>query len=65
MDRVRYLSLFKESPLLTLTMQHRAIFDAIKAHDPDAARSAVRKHLEELNFSIASISTRNSEWFED
>ncbi|MBS1157562.1 MAG: GntR family transcriptional regulator [Proteobacteria bacterium] len=65
MDRVRYLSLFKESPLLALTMQHRAIFDAIKAHDPAAASAAVRKHLDELNFSFASISTRNSEWFEN
>lgn len=65
MDRVRYLSLFKESPLLELTMQHRAIFDAIKAGNADAARAAVRKHLEELNFSFTSISTRNSEWFEN
>ena len=61
MDRVRYLSLFEESPLLTLSMQHRVIFDAIKAHDPDAAKSAVRDHLKELNFSFSSISTRNSE----
>ncbi len=65
MDRVRYLSLFKETPFLTLTMQHRAIFDAIKARNPEAARLAVKNHLSGLNFSFASISTRNAEWFEN
>ncbi|MDR3412677.1 MAG: GntR family transcriptional regulator [Formivibrio sp.] len=64
MDRVRYLSLFKESPLLTLAMQHRAILNAIQAHDSDAAKSAMKNHLNELVIYFSSISTRNAEWFE-
>lgn len=64
MDRVRYLSMFKESPLAVLLRQHQTIFEAIKRHDPDAARMAVKNHLKELNFSFASICSRNTEWFE-
>lgn len=64
MDRVRYLSLFKESPLRDLQQQHQAIFEALKTRDLNAARTAVKSHLNELNFSFASISSRNSEWFD-
>lgn len=63
-DRVRYLSLFKESPLQDLLQQHQTIFEAIKSRDSNAARAAVKSHLNELNFSFASISSRNAEWFE-
>ncbi|VTP65781.1 Uncharacterized HTH-type transcriptional regulator ydfH [Serratia rubidaea] len=41
MDRVRFLSLSEVSPPETLIQQHYRIFDALKAHDPDAAERAV------------------------
>ncbi len=64
MDRVRYLSLTRESPLQILLMQHRSIFASIRAHDPAAARQAVQQHLAELTLTFPSISTRNTDWFE-
>lgn len=64
MDRVRYLSLFEESPLPVLLRQHQAIFDAIKSSNPEQAKLAIQEHLKELDFSFASLSVRNNEWFE-
>ena len=64
MDRVRFLTLSKVSPPESLIEQHREIYAAIAAQDPDAAELAMRRHLQEMIFSITPISEQNSEWFE-
>ncbi len=64
MDRVRYLSLPDVSPLDLLIKQHAKIVSALKAHDPDAAESAMRAHLREILVSLTPIAERNPDWFE-
>lgn len=48
MDRVRYLSLPKASPLFHLIGQHEAIAEAIEKQDLAAAEKALRTHLSEI-----------------
>jgi DNA-binding GntR family transcriptional regulator len=48
MDRVRYLSLPKASPLFLLISQHEAIAEAIEKADLPAAEKALRTHLSEI-----------------
>ncbi|MEN4769220.1 GntR family transcriptional regulator [Duffyella gerundensis] len=64
MDRVRFLTLSKVSPPENLIEQHREIYAAVAAQDADAAELAMRRHLQEMIFSITPISEQNSEWFE-
>jgi DNA-binding GntR family transcriptional regulator len=45
MDRVRYLSLPKASPLFHLIGHHEAIADAVGARDLDRAEAVLREHL--------------------
>ncbi len=64
MDRVRFLTLSEVSPPESLIQHHEEILSALKAHDADAAEAAIRRHLQEMIFSITLIAERNSEWFE-
>ncbi|EFE95921.1 GntR family transcriptional regulator [Serratia odorifera] len=64
MDRVRFLSLSEVSPPENLIQQHYRIFDALKAHDPDAAERAIHDHLQEMIYSITPIALQNTDWFE-
>jgi len=48
MDRVRYLSLPKASPLFHLIGQHKTIATAIEAGNLPAAEAALRTHLSEI-----------------
>ncbi len=64
MDRVRFLTLSKVSPPENLIAQHYAIFDGLKAHDPDAAEKAIRIHLQEMISTITPIAEQNSDWFD-
>ena len=64
MDRVRFLTLSEVSPPDSLIEQHEEILSALKNHDADAAEAAMRRHLQEMIFSITPIAKRNSEWFE-
>ncbi|HEI8867572.1 GntR family transcriptional regulator [Serratia sp. AKBS12] len=64
MDRVRFLSLSEVSPPESLIQQHYRIFDALKAHDPDAAERAIHDHLQEMIYSITPIALQNTDWFE-
>jgi|GEM_PF-4828256 len=48
MDRVRYLSLPKASPLFHLIGQHETIATAIEKEDLPAAEAALRTHLSEI-----------------
>lgn len=55
-DRVRNLSL-RSVKDLKIVSDHRAIYDAIKAKDPVAARAAFQKHMArfELDWNIISL----------
>ena len=64
MDRVRFLTLSEVSPPERLIQQHEDIYNALKAHDVEAAESAMRRHLQEMILTITPIAERNSEWFE-
>lgn len=64
MDRVRFLTLSKVSPPENLIEQHHEIYQALVARDADAAEQALRRHLQEMIFSITPIAEQNSEWFE-
>lgn len=64
MDRVRFLTLSEVSPPESLIEQHNEIYSALESHDADAAEAAMRRHLQEMIFSITPIAERNSEWFE-
>lgn len=64
MDRVRFLTLSEVSPPENLIEQHQQIYQAIVAQDADAAEQALRRHLQEMIFSITPIAEQNSEWFE-
>lgn len=64
MDRVRFLTLSKVSPPESLIAQHDEIYQALLAKDADAAGQALRRHLQEMIFSITPIAEQNSEWFE-
>lgn len=65
MDRVRYLSLSLATPIDTLINQHEKIVDAIAAHDPDAADTAMQEHLAEILTSLPKIATANPDMFLD
>ncbi|MGE9549630.1 GntR family transcriptional regulator [Erwinia amylovora] len=64
MDRVRFLTLSKVSPPESLIQQHHEIYQALVARDADAAEKALRRHLQEMIFSITPVAEQNSEWFE-
>ncbi|MGK9236126.1 GntR family transcriptional regulator [Inquilinus limosus] len=64
MDRVRYLSLPDVSPLEMLISQHEEIVAGLRAHDPDAAEAAMRRHLREILSSLGPIAQRRPELFE-
>jgi DNA-binding GntR family transcriptional regulator len=64
MDRVRYLSLPDVSPLEMLIAQHEEIVAGLRAHDPDAAEAAMRRHLREILSSLEPIAQRRPELFE-
>ncbi|MFA9438922.1 GntR family transcriptional regulator [Uliginosibacterium sp. sgz301328] len=64
MDRVRYLSLERETPFNLLVDQHSRIVDAIELGDPAAAGEAVRAHLREIWRTLPEIAKQHPEAFE-
>lgn len=64
MDRVRYLSLPEATPTGRLIDQHEAILDAVAAHDPAAAETAMRTHLTEILTSLPQLAERYPELFD-
>lgn len=63
-DRLCMLSLSKEDRMPELAADHRAIADAIKAHDPDSAVAAGMLHLSRLDETIEWITATNASYFE-
>ncbi|QHM71620.1 GntR family transcriptional regulator [Mixta intestinalis] len=64
MDRVRFLTLSNVSPPESVIEQHEEIFSTLRNKDADGAEKAMRRHLQEMIFSITPIAEQNSEWFE-
>lgn len=64
MDRVRFLST-KLLPLERLVQQHRAILEALDAHDPAAAEQAMRGHLRGVLSDLPEIARQVPAYFEE
>lgn len=63
-DRLCMLGLEKEQRMPELIADHRAIADAVKAHDAEAAVAAGMLHLSRLDATIERISATNANYFE-
>ncbi len=64
-DRVRFLSLDKATPLSRLIQQHREIAASIEARDQDRAERAMQTHLREVLLALPHIARANPDAFED
>ena len=64
MDRVRYLSLPRATPIKRLVEQHTAIIDAVEARDAVSAEHAVRAHLAEILTSLPLLERQYPHLFE-
>lgn len=63
-DRLCMLGLSKEDRMPELVADHRAIADAVKAHDAETAIKAGMLHLSRLDATIDRISSINAGYFE-
>ena len=63
-DRLCMLGLSKEDRMPELVADHRAIADAVKAHDPERAVDVGMLHLSRLDETIERISATNANYFE-
>jgi DNA-binding GntR family transcriptional regulator len=64
-DRYRRLTLPQVGRIGRAIGEHEAILDAIEAHDPSAARSAMELHLERLLADISATQSINPEFFDE
>jgi DNA-binding GntR family transcriptional regulator len=64
MDRVCNLTLHAEAGQHKLLDQHRAIAEAIDAHDADAAETVMRQHLQEILAGLPAVEAQYPELFE-
>ncbi|MEV8466393.1 GntR family transcriptional regulator [Fluviibacterium sp. DFM31] len=63
-DRLCLLSLSKEDRMPELVADHRAIAEAVKAHDAERAIAAGVLHLSRLDDTIRAITETNASYFE-
>lgn len=63
-DRLCVLGMDKESRMPELVSDHRAIAEAVKAHDSETAIAAGVLHLSRLDETIERISKNNANYFE-
>jgi GntR family transcriptional regulator, rspAB operon transcriptional repressor len=63
MDRVRFLTYDFASPIAGIIVEHRNIFEAIKAGDADRAEQTMRSHVREIVSSLPKISGNYPEYF--
>jgi len=64
-DRYRRLTLPQVGRIGRTITEHESILDAIEAHDPDAARSAMEFHLDRLLADISATQSINPEFFDE
>ena len=62
-DRARRLVLPSPGRVAETLAEHRAIVEAIAAHDPGAAREAVRRHLRQLATRLEALAEERPELF--
>lgn len=63
-DRFRHLTLPQPGRMGRVIEEHRAVVDAIAAHDPDAAAAAMRRHVEGLRASLGEMRDVNPGFFD-
>jgi DNA-binding GntR family transcriptional regulator len=63
-DRYRRLTLPVPGRMGLVVAEHKAIVDAIAAHDPAHASAAMAAHLDGLSSSIANVRNLNPEFFD-
>jgi GntR family transcriptional regulator, rspAB operon transcriptional repressor len=65
LSRVRRLSLPQPNYLVEMTVEHRAVLDALAANAPDRAEAALRHHLRMVLSAVPTIRDQHPEYFED
>jgi DNA-binding GntR family transcriptional regulator len=63
-DRYRLLTLPQAGRMAEVIAEHEPILAAIEAHDQEAARIAMGKHLERLLVDISATQDINPEFFD-
>jgi GntR family transcriptional regulator, rspAB operon transcriptional repressor len=64
-DRYRQLTLPQIGRMSQVIVEHKAVLDAIEAHDPAAAVHAMASHLERLLQDISATQHTNPEFFDE
>jgi GntR family transcriptional regulator, rspAB operon transcriptional repressor len=64
-NRLRRLSLTMPDYLSTMVDAHRAVADAVGAHDPDSAEAALRVHLRAVLREVPRIREQHPDYFEE
>ena len=64
-DRYRRLTLPQMGRMAQVITEHKAVLDAIEAHDPPGARAAMEFHLERLLADISATQSINPEFFDE
>jgi DNA-binding GntR family transcriptional regulator len=64
-DRLCMLALSKEQRMPDLVADHRAITDAVKSHEGEAAVAVGMKHLSRLDETIERITASNANYFDN
>jgi DNA-binding GntR family transcriptional regulator len=64
-DRYRRLTLPQMGRIAQVITEHKAVLDAIEAHDPPGARAAMEFHLERLLADISATQSINPEFFDE
>ena len=63
--RIRVLNLAEDATYARIVREHTAILDAIEAHDPARAATAVRGHLNNIHGFIAEAAAAHPDYFTD
>ncbi len=64
MDRVRFLDMSEAQPMAVVIRQHRKVLDALGEADADAAESAMRVHLSQIEKTLPVLARRYPDLFE-
>lgn len=65
LNRVRRLSLGMPDYVGEMISEHRAVVDAIAAHDPDSAEDRLRHHLRMVLREVPSLREQHPDYFEE
>jgi GntR family transcriptional regulator, rspAB operon transcriptional repressor len=65
LNRLRRISLGMPDYIPEMISEHRAVVDAVAAHDPDAAEEALRHHLRMVLREVPRIREQHPEYFEE